>query len=44
MSDSTLISVGDLLELVREILLRAGFSPDHALAVARTIVAGERDG
>lgn len=44
MSDSTLISVGDLLELVREILLRAGFSPDHSQAVARTIVAGERDG
>lgn len=44
MSDSTLILVGDLLELVREILLRSGFSPDHSLAVARTIVAGERDG
>ena len=44
MSESILISTDDLLKLVREILQNAGFSADHAAAVARTIVAGERDG
>lgn len=44
MSDSILISAHDLLELVREIFHNAGFSADQSEAVARTIVAGERDG
>jgi LDH2 family malate/lactate/ureidoglycolate dehydrogenase len=44
MSDSILISAKDLLELVKEIFHNAGFSADHSEAVARTIVAGERDG
>lgn len=43
MSETTLISVGDLTVLVSDILHHGGFSPDHAGAIARTIVAGERD-
>lgn len=44
MSDAVLISAKDLLELVKEIFRNAGFSADQSEAVARTIVAGERDG
>lgn len=42
MSD-TVISVKDLTVLIADILRHAGFSSDHADAVARTIAAGERD-
>lgn len=44
MSDTILISTKDLLDLVTEIFRKAGFGADHSEAVARTIVAGERDG
>lgn len=43
MSQSTIISVSDLTALVAEILANAGFGVAHAGAIARTIVAGERD-
>ncbi|KAB2708637.1 Ldh family oxidoreductase [Brucella intermedia] len=44
MSDTISISTEELAGLVREILNKAGFSADHAAAIAKTIVAGERDG
>jgi LDH2 family malate/lactate/ureidoglycolate dehydrogenase len=44
MSDTISISTDELAGLVREILNKAGFSADHAAAIAKTIVAGERDG
>ncbi|HWK65223.1 MAG TPA: Ldh family oxidoreductase [Rhizobiaceae bacterium] len=44
MSDAILVSAKDLFELVKDIFQNAGFSADHSEAVARTIVAGERDG
>ncbi|MDF3605071.1 Ldh family oxidoreductase [Paracoccus sp. DMF-8] len=43
MSDVTVIGVDELTALVAGILANAGFGPDHAGAIARTIVAGERD-
>ncbi len=44
MSDTTRMTVDDLFELVKDILRKGGFSDGHAAAIARTIVAGERDG
>ncbi len=44
MSDITLIKIDDLFHLVRDIFLKSGLSAAHAAAIARTIVAGERDG
>ncbi|MCI2393843.1 Ldh family oxidoreductase [Aliiroseovarius sediminis] len=38
------VSIDALTERVTAIIANAGFSADHAAALARTIVAGERDG
>ncbi|TWI33803.1 Ldh family oxidoreductase [Paracoccus sulfuroxidans] len=43
MTDNTLISIQDLTVLVSGILTNAGFSQPQGDAIARTIVAGERD-
>lgn len=43
MGGDSAMSVGELQELVTDILIRAGFSADHAGAIARTISAAERD-
>ncbi|MBA8820406.1 oxidoreductase [Ochrobactrum sp. P6BS-III] len=44
MSDAILITVDELFELVKDTLRNAKFSDAHASAIARTIVAAERDG
>lgn len=44
MSEPMVISTDKLIEVVSAILTNAGFSPEHSGALARTIVAGERDG
>ncbi|GGB08486.1 malate dehydrogenase [Brucella endophytica] len=44
MTDTTILSVAELFEQVQEIFLKAGCSKDQAAALARVIVAGERDG
>jgi LDH2 family malate/lactate/ureidoglycolate dehydrogenase len=38
------MTLGELGTLARDILREAGLAPDHAEAVAQTMVAGERDG
>lgn len=43
MSDTTVISIGELTTLTERIFRRAGLTPRQAAAVARVIVAGERD-
>lgn len=43
MSDTTVLSLAELTDLVAAVLRNAGFNADHAGAVARTIAAGERD-
>ncbi|MPT48652.1 MAG: Ldh family oxidoreductase [Sphingobium sp.] len=44
MSDTITLSLDEAGELARKVLLKQGLAPDHAAAVARTMVAGERDG
>jgi len=44
MSENTVLSITELFELVKETFLSAGCSQEQAGAVARVIVAGERDG
>ncbi|AGT11239.1 Ldh family oxidoreductase [Paracoccus aminophilus] len=43
MTDATAISISDLTELATEILTRGGFSHPQGAAIARTIIAAERD-
>ncbi|MBH0112052.1 Ldh family oxidoreductase [Novosphingobium sp. YJ-S2-02] len=44
MSDSVVLSLAEADSLAREVLEAWGLAPDHAAAVAATMVAGERDG
>jgi delta1-piperideine-2-carboxylate reductase len=44
MTDTAILSVAELTGLVEEIFLKAGCSKEQAGALARVIVAGERDG
>lgn len=43
-NDAVTMSLGDVDALARQVLTRHGLCGDHVEAVARTIVAGERDG
>lgn len=44
MNGKHVTSIGALTDRVEAIFRKAGFSPDHAGALSRVIVAGERDG
>ena len=44
MSDGVTLSVQELTALLESIFLKAGLTADQAIAVARVIAAGERDG
>lgn len=44
MSGSKLLSVAEVDALLQAVFLKAGFTPAHAGAIARTVMAGERDG
>lgn len=44
MNETVIVSVEALRDRVEAIFRKAGLSPDHAPALARVIVAGERDG
>jgi delta1-piperideine-2-carboxylate reductase len=43
MEDTVNFSIAELFELSNRVLLENGMAPDHACAIARVIVAGQRD-